>query len=107
MVVVIHEIFGLTDWIRGVADQFAAEGFLAIAPDLLSGHGPAGGGTPPDRQQAVALVRSLRVEDATRRLSAVARYGHSRYQLRTVSSGRWASAGAAARASTSQRTKKT
>ena len=77
VVVVIHEIFGLTDWIRGVADQFAAEGFIAIAPDLLTGHGPDGGGTPSDRQQAVALVRSLRVEDTTRRLSAVARYGLS------------------------------
>ena len=77
VVVVIHEIFGLTDWIRGVADQFAAEGFIAIAPDLLTGLGPDGGGTPPDRQQAVALVRSLRVEDTTRRLSAVARYGLS------------------------------
>ena len=77
VVVVIHEIFGLTDWIRAVADQFAAEGFIAIAPDLLSGHGADGGGTPADRQQAVALVRSLRVEDTTRRLSAVARYGLS------------------------------
>lgn len=77
VIVVIHEIFGLTDWIRAVADQFAAEGFIAIAPDLLSGHGADGGGTPADRQQAVALVRSLRVEDTTRRLSAVARYGLS------------------------------
>ncbi|HSG82858.1 MAG TPA: dienelactone hydrolase family protein, partial [Gemmatimonadota bacterium] len=45
VVVVIHEILGLTDWIRGVADQLAAEGFIAIAPDLLSGKGPGGGGT--------------------------------------------------------------
>ena len=77
VVVVIHEIFGLTDWIRAVADQLAAEGFIAIAPDLLSGHGPDGGGTPANRQQAVALVRSLRVEDTTRRLTSVARYGLS------------------------------
>ena len=77
VVVVIHEIFGLTDWIRAVADQLAADGFLAIAPDLLSGHGPDGGGTPADRQEAVALVRSLRMEDVTRRLSAVARHGLS------------------------------
>lgn len=75
VVVVIHEIFGLTDWIRAVADQFAAEGFIAVAPDLLSG--PGGAGTPEDRQAAVALVRALRVEDVTRRLSAVARYGLS------------------------------
>ena len=45
VVLVIHEIYGLTDWIRGVADQFAAEGFIAVAPDLLSGMGPDGGGT--------------------------------------------------------------
>ncbi len=77
VVVVIHEIFGLTDWIRAVADQLAADGFLAIAPDLLSGHGPGGGGTPADHQEAVALVRSLQVEDVTRRLTAVARYGGS------------------------------
>ena len=44
VVVVIHEIFGLTDWIRGVADEMASQGFIAIAPDLLTGKGPAGGG---------------------------------------------------------------
>lgn len=44
-VVVIHEIFGLTDWVRSVADQLAAAGYIAIAPDLLSGMGPKGGGT--------------------------------------------------------------
>src|SRR3982751_2648065 len=40
VVVVIHEIFGLTDWVRSVADQLASEGFIAVAPDLLSGMGP-------------------------------------------------------------------
>src|SRR3979490_1648074 len=45
VVIVIHEIFGLSDWIRGVADQLAREGFIAVAPDLISGHGPNGGGT--------------------------------------------------------------
>jgi carboxymethylenebutenolidase len=35
-VVVVHEIFGLSTWVRGVADQVAAEGFIAIAPDFLS-----------------------------------------------------------------------
>jgi carboxymethylenebutenolidase len=33
------EIFGLSDWIRGVTDQLAKEGFIAIAPDFLSGMG--------------------------------------------------------------------
>jgi len=44
-VVVIHENQGLTDWVRSVADQLAAAGYLAIAPDLLSGTGPNGGKT--------------------------------------------------------------
>jgi carboxymethylenebutenolidase len=44
-VIVIHEIFGLSDWVRGVADQFAEAGYIAIAPDLLSGSAPDGGGT--------------------------------------------------------------
>src|SRR5437667_9307121 len=44
-VVVIHEIFGLTDWVRGVTDQLAEAGYIAIAPDLLSGSAPDGGGT--------------------------------------------------------------
>lgn len=44
-VVVIHEIFGLTDWARSMTDQLAEAGYIAIAPDLLSGSGPDGGGT--------------------------------------------------------------
>ena len=45
VVLIIHEIFGLSDWIRGVADQLAHDGFIAVAPDLISGLGPGGGGT--------------------------------------------------------------
>ena len=44
-VIVIHENRGLTDWVRGVADQLAEAGYLAVAPDLLSGTAPGGGGT--------------------------------------------------------------
>lgn len=44
-VIVIHEIFGLSDWVRGVTDQLAAEGYIAIAPDLLTGMGPNGTGS--------------------------------------------------------------
>jgi carboxymethylenebutenolidase len=44
-VVLIHEIFGLSDWVRGVVDQFAEAGYIAIAPDFLSGMGPNGGGS--------------------------------------------------------------
>lgn len=44
-VIVIHENRGLSDWVRGVADQLAEAGYLALAPDLLSGTAPGGGGT--------------------------------------------------------------
>jgi carboxymethylenebutenolidase len=78
VVVVIHEIYGLSDWIRGVADQLAAEGFIAIAPDLLSGKGPEGGGTESvDRQGAVALVRGLDRGEVKLRLDAAAEYAMS------------------------------
>lgn len=75
VVVVIHEIYALTDWIRGVADQLAAEGFIAIAPDLISGKGPGGGGSESvDRQGAVSLIRALDPQEVTRRLKAAAAY---------------------------------
>jgi carboxymethylenebutenolidase len=75
VVVVIHEIFGLTDWIRAVADQLAAEGFIAIAPDLLSGKAPGGGGSDAvDQQGATALIRTLDGAEVTRRLQATAAY---------------------------------
>jgi len=44
-VLVIHENKGLTDWVRGLADQLAEAGYIAVAPDLLSGLGPGGGKT--------------------------------------------------------------
>jgi carboxymethylenebutenolidase len=44
-VLVIHEIFGLTDWVRLLADELAEAGYIALAPDLLSGQGPKGEGT--------------------------------------------------------------
>src|SRR5215210_7567427 len=73
VVIIIHEIYGLSDWIRGVADQLAREGFIAVAPDLISGLGPNGGGTDsvPTRDDVVKLVRALTPEEATRRLDAV------------------------------------
>jgi carboxymethylenebutenolidase len=43
--VVIHEIFGMTDWVEKVTDEFAEAGFISIAPDLLSGMAPGGGRT--------------------------------------------------------------
>src|SRR5438876_6658166 len=72
-VIVIHEIFGLTAWIRAVADQLAAEGFIAVAPDLLSGKGPGGGGTEAfaSRDDAVRAVSDLPREEVIARLDAV------------------------------------
>lgn len=76
VVVVIHEVFGLSDWIRALADRLAADGFIAVAPDLLSGLGPGGGGTDSvaSRDDVVKLVRALAPEEATRRLDAVRAY---------------------------------
>lgn len=75
VVLVIHEIYGLTDWIRAVADQAAAEGFIAIAPDLLSGKGPDGGDSRSlDRQDAVAAIRDLDRTEVSQRLMAAGEY---------------------------------
>lgn len=73
VVLLIHEIFGLSDWMRGVADQLAADGFIAVAPDLISGLGPGGGGTDSvaSRDDVVKLVRQLTPEESAARLAAV------------------------------------
>ncbi len=73
VVLVIHEVYGLSDWLRGVADQVAREGFIAVAPDLISGLGPGGGGTDSvaSRDDVVKLVRSVSPADANARLDAV------------------------------------
>jgi hypothetical protein len=76
VVIVIHEVFGLSDWIRAVADQLAREGFIAVVPDLVTGHGPGGGGTESvaSRDDVVKLVRAISPEEATARLNAVRDY---------------------------------
>ena len=75
-VLVIHEIFGLTDWVRNVADQLAEAGYIAIAPDLLSGMGPKGGGTEElEGQNAVMRpIRDLPPDQITADLDASANY---------------------------------
>jgi carboxymethylenebutenolidase len=75
-VVVIHEIFGLTDWVRLVADQLAEAGYIAIAPDLLSGMGPKGGGTSElGGDDAVRkAIMSLPADQVTADLNAVTAY---------------------------------
>lgn len=76
VVLLIHEIFGLSDWLRGVADQLAADGFVAVAPDLISGLGPGGGGTESvtSRDSVVALVRRLTPDESAARLAAVRKW---------------------------------
>ena len=56
VVLVVHEIFGLSDWIRGVADRLAGDGFIAVAPDLLSGMGPGGVCGTPSRCVSTGAV---------------------------------------------------
>lgn len=75
-VVLIHEIFGLTDWVRLVADELAAHGYLVIAPDLLSEAGPKGGGTAEfgGDDAARKAVGNLAPEQVTSDLHAASAY---------------------------------
>ena len=74
--VVIHEIFGLSDWVRGVTDQLAEAGYIAIAPDLLSGTAPGGGGTAElgGGDAVRKAISSLPPEQVTADLNAVVDY---------------------------------
>ena len=76
VVVVIHEIFGMSDWVQSLADQLAEKGCIAIAPDLLSGDAPGGGRTkdfaPGDVREAISKIPPDRV---TSDLNAAADYG--------------------------------
>jgi carboxymethylenebutenolidase len=75
-VIVIHENRGLTDWARGVADQLAEAGYIALAPDLLSGAGPQGGRTKDFATSDAAreAISKLTPEGVTADLDAVAAY---------------------------------
>jgi carboxymethylenebutenolidase len=75
VVVVIHEIFGMTDWVQGVADQLAANGFIALAPDLLSGMGPNGGGTESLDGNVGQTIMKISRDEQAKRLDAVRAYG--------------------------------
>jgi len=82
VVLIIHEIFGMTDWVQDLADQVAEAGYIAVAPDLLSGMGPNGGrsnsfpagqgmGSP-----ATAAVSHLNPDQVTADLNAAADYAN-------------------------------
>jgi len=77
-VVVIHEIFGMSDWVQQITDELAEAGYIAIAPDLLSGMGPKGGGTDEiaaTGNNAVGqAIRALPPDQIAGDLNAVADY---------------------------------
>ena len=75
VVLVIHDIRGLSDWARAIADQLAQDGFIAIAPDFLSGKGPDGGGTASLGNQVGQTIRALSGEEVVARLNAARAYG--------------------------------
>ena len=77
VVVMIHEIFGLSDWAKEMADELAGEGFIVIAPDLLSGHGPKGGGSDEfaGQDERVKAVSALDPNEVLADLDAAADYG--------------------------------
>jgi len=76
VVIVIHEIFGMTDWVQDLADEIAAAGYIAVAPDLLSGMGPNGGRSSSfDQGKAMEAVSHLDSYQVTADLLAVADYG--------------------------------
>ena len=79
VVVLIHEIFGLTDWMKLQADELAAQGYIVLAPDLVSGLGANGGGTDTlgGQDNVIKAVTGLDAAQVTADLDAVADYGKS------------------------------
>src|SRR6202789_3057572 len=77
VVVLIHEIFGLSDWAKEMADELAGQGFIVIAPDLLTGLGPGGGGSSefPSQDATVKAVSGLDPDQVNADLDAAADYG--------------------------------
>src|SRR5277367_3388400 len=76
VVILIHEIYGLSDWAKEMADELAAQGFIVVAPDLLSGFGPNGGGSSefPNQDAAVKAVSGLDPDGVMADLDAAADY---------------------------------
>ena len=73
VVLVIHEIFGLTDWAKSLADELAAAGYIAVAPDLLSAPGKDTG-SYPEQGAAIKAVSALADEQVFADLDAAAAY---------------------------------
>jgi carboxymethylenebutenolidase len=77
VVVLIHEIFGLSDWAREMADELAAQGYIVVAPDLLTGAGPNGGNSDsfPTQDATTRAVGQLPPDQVITDLDAAADYG--------------------------------
>ncbi len=76
VVILIHEIFGLSDWAKEMADEIAGAGYIVIAPDLLSGAGPNGGGSDafPSQEATVKAISTLTPDGVNADLNAIADY---------------------------------
>lgn len=77
VVVVIHDIRGMSDIARAAGDQLAQDGFIAIVPDFLSGKGPNGGGTESLGSGVGQAIQGLSADDVNARLNAAMAYGKS------------------------------
>src|ERR1700694_865068 len=77
VILVVHEVYGLSSWVRGVADQLGADGFIAIAPDLLTMKKLPDGPDSVVAPLAVAAIRGLDPAWVQHQLDAVAKYGMS------------------------------
>jgi carboxymethylenebutenolidase len=75
VVLVIHDIRGMSDMARALGDQLAQDGFIAIVPDFLSGKGPNGGGTDSLGQDVGKTIQTLTPDDVNARLTAAMEYG--------------------------------
>jgi carboxymethylenebutenolidase len=78
VVILVHEIYGLSDWAKGMADELADEGFIVVAPDLLSGHGPNGGGYSDfggDEDRVRGAISGLDPDAVLADIDAAADYG--------------------------------
>jgi carboxymethylenebutenolidase len=74
VVVVVHEIFGLSTWVRGVADQAAADGFIAIAPDFLSRVRGGPSSVELSADTARRLIAGVNAAERNRIINASANY---------------------------------
>src|SRR6202021_2252567 len=77
VIVLIHEIFGLSDWAKEMAAELPPQGYICVAPHLLSGFGPNGGGTSefPGQDAVIKAVSGLNPDGVTADVDAAADYG--------------------------------